>query len=463
MDPIAAAMQDFEQDFESFLRAEHARVMHIYCAPQDLAALEKLLRKQEWEAANRHPFLIADSAVSHESDTLETLCRSIKEHYIILRQGLEKEGVKLPLFGLDLPDQAKPADLPRFLERYAELIKDTLEAPFLCWLPSTVQNESLQQQIIELLLTQAETTVSRIILADSPEHQRLEPLLSSLQARVYQCAFEINSDEQQNHVGRLLSPPSKGRSPGTMPGVAAPDVIPPPRPNRFAPDPAETEAIAKELKLPARLTPEQGEQLQKLIMVAAQAAASKNERRALAAQHQACKLCAQSKAELEHALMTLLLATYLLQFQHEQSAERHYRKADDLASMLPAYPQMAQARMALAYLLLKQQRTDEAIASYEQAAAAAVIGGVNLLYFEALRMAGVCHMQAQRKRQAYLCWDAAVRRAETASGDEIRNSGFLQVAEELLKLLRANRYDQRAKQVERLIAQAGPKTELKDK
>ena len=150
--------------------------------------------------------------------------------------------------------------------------------------------------------------------------------------------------------------------------------------------------------------------------------------------------------------MTLVLASYHQQFHEFEQACQHYRAAAAVAAEAGAHPQAAQARMALASVLVRQQRLDEAAEEYEQAADAAEHGNSLLLRIENLRMAGTCHLQQGREEDARRCWHVAVTSGNLATPAEIRNSSLSQVGESLVKLLRDQRLEDQARSVEALLA-----------
>lgn len=452
MDPITAAATRLREDFQRFARDPRARVLRILAEAEHAEALGKILRIEEWQPDNRRPFLIFHNAWTREDETCEALCRGIAEHYRLLRQGLAEESRELPEFGLALPEQADLTAVKAHLLRFIEATHEVLDPPYVCWLPTDVRDEAgFLRAVMELLSLDG----PRLVLRDEPQAGRLDEPLRFLDEALIDTRYTVDDDGLRQYFKALLGAPARGRMPGTLPGSAAPDVEPPPRPD---PQPASAEAIrttAAELKLPPMLSPDDGLRLHRLIFVAANAAGDGDEAKALKAQRAACKLCRQAGVKLEQALMTLLLATYLIQFDRRREAEQCYREADILAGEAAAYPQIAQARLALGFLLLQDGRPEEAADAYEQAAAAAVIGQVNLLYLEALRLVGTCHLQTGHQRHAFLCWRAAVRRAEQLSPGEIRSSSFVQIAGELIGLLDGHGYGEQARAVERLVTAAG--------
>lgn len=457
MDPISKAVAAFQEDFRTFRDDSKARVLRIVAGPEHVRMLTQVLRAEEWHLANRSPFLVFDTAYVNETETFETMTRVVREHYAVLKEALVEQDTTLPDFQLPAGTSPEPVDfLVSHVQAFTKGIEAVLDAPLVCWMPTNVEDpENWGQAVVRLFGPLWDQGYCFVVAGE--ENAYLAESFGKMGDQVAEVRFEIDEEETQNYFQKLMAQPSAGRAPGTMPGAAAPDVAPPPRPGPPQPTDEEIRAVAEEMGLPPMLTPAQAEQLRLFVFEAAQGAGNKDEQLTLEKQKAACDLCAQAEVKLEHAMMTMLLANYLLQFGREAEAEAEFRQADELAGEAGALPQVAQARMALAYLLLKNNRLAEAADRYEQAAAAAAIGESNLLYIECLRMAGTCHLQAGRPHEAMLCWQAAVERGRDASTDEVRLSNFLDVSARLIELLRRNALHDQARSVEQLVSDLGEK------
>ncbi|MFQ5570024.1 MAG: hypothetical protein ACE5G0_10140 [Rhodothermales bacterium] len=455
MDPITAAVTDFQAGFRAFRDNEEARVLRVIAGPEQAGMLTRLLRAEEWQPENRSPFLVFDTAYMQSNDAFASMSRVVREHYVLLQEAFEKEGRPLPDMG---PVSGVPQDpeneLVANIEAFTEGVCTELSTPLICWLPANMEDPDQWRRAVVRLFGLLWNKGFRFVVADD-ENEHLTQTLEEIKKEVDVVRFEIDEKEAQDYFKKLLGPASPGRAPGTPSGSAAPDVAPPPRPGPNRPAEEHLRMAAEEAGLPPMLTMEQAEQLRQLVFEAATALGETNEYRALEKQQAACSLCAEAGVTLEEAVMTLLLANYLLQFGREREAEAQYHRAEELAGEAKALPQVAQARMALGYLLLKNKRLDEAAHIYEQAAAAAVVSQSHLLYFESLRMAGTCHLQAGRPYEAMLCWQGAVEKSRDVSPDEVRLSNFLDIAANLIELLRKNGLTEQARSVEALILEVG--------
>jgi len=457
MDPITAAVKQFQDDFREFKENPEALVLRVVMEPKNVGTLGKALRAEEWSLNNRNPFLIFDRAYTSEDETFEAMNRVVVEHYSLLQKSFEQDGNRLPDFGEASRDVEPVAIFSDHLRRFVECTREVLDPPFVCWLPTDVQDDRGFQKAVVRLLKIVSDMKTRYVLADERGRERLAMPLSGLDKALVSVPFEIDEAELVAFFKKMMAPSSKGRFPGTLPGAAAPDVEPPARPGPKPPSDEEVKAVVKKMGLPPVLTVTQAEQLRHLVFEAAVATGEGKEAVAIAKQSAACELCASAGVKLEEALMTMVLANCYLHFGREKETEEHYHRADELAGNIGAYPQMAQIRLALGYLLLKNKKVDEAAHLYEQAAFAAIVGGSFLLYLEALRMAGTCHLQQNRDESAYLCWQAAVEKGREASADEIRVSSYLDIAGALINYLRGHGLTEQAKSVEAIVQEVGKK------
>jgi hypothetical protein len=368
---------------------------------------------------------------------------------------MAEEGTELPEFGPEPAPGVDPVQsMADHVLRFAEATGGVLEAPVFCWIPTSFGNAPTWVDAVIRLMRALWDTPVRFILLDDGEGL-LRARLENVRDIERTAEFRIDEQEALAHFGQLLAEPSPGRGPGALPGAAAPDVVPPPRPGHTAPTELQIREALEKAGLPPILSTDESERLRRLVMEAAGASGRGEEAVTIEKQRAACTLCRDAGQALEEVLMTMLLAGYLLQFRREQEAETTYRRAEELSGEKGFYPQLAQTRIALGYLFLKSKRKDEAAAVYEQAAAAAAIGEVNLLFIEALRLAGTCHLQLGREEDALYCWRGAVDRGRIASPEEVRNTKFTDVAASLLDLLRRRGLHQQAASVEALVEEVG--------
>jgi tetratricopeptide (TPR) repeat protein len=456
MDPVTEAVQEFQQTFRDFKDNPELKVLRIVTQPNNAGTLAKILRGEEWAPDNQSPFLIFDRAFTTEGETFEAMSQSLIAHYKILQDGLKEQETILPDFNMESIPGETSEIFSSHVVRFIECIQGQLKPPYLCWFASDVRDDAGYERAIANIIRYLYNHDVRFVFSDDDVNPLLAYIMKNLPQTHISVPFKINEEKLQEHFKKLLlTPPSKGRAPGTLPGSAAPDVEPPPRPGPQPPTNEQVKKTLEEMGLPPVLTPEEAELLRLLVFEAAQALADGNQSIAINKQTAACQLCARASVKLEEAVMTMVLASYYLQFQREEEAEKYYYFADRFAGDAGAYAQMAQARMALGFLFMKQKRIEDAIHIYEQAAAAAVMGQVNLLYFESLRMAGSCHLQQKRVKEAYRCWRAAVAKAKNVSIDEIKVSSFMDIVSELIKLLKENGLVEHVKSIENLVVEIG--------
>jgi tetratricopeptide (TPR) repeat protein len=448
MDPISNAVDGLQTEVREFLSDDAARVLRLIVDPEHGSLVGKALRAEEWGLENRSPFLILETPYDNDVDAFAAMSRTLREHYAILREGIAEEGVDLEELVLELPPDMEPvAAFTTHVHRWIALTEAVLDPPLVCWVPTSFgEARSWADAAIRMVRALWDTEV-RFALRDEGEGQLESSLGAASQTRT--AAFELDQEETMQHFAALLGPPSAGRGPGALPGAAAPDVAPPPRPI-----PGPTQEQIQETREKAGLPPmpdvDQAEALRRLVLEAATAAGN-SDPVALEKQAEACELCRELELRLEEVLLTMILASYLLQFGREDDALGTYQRAEALSGDWQLYPQLAQTRLALGYLHLKNKRLPEAIDVYEQAAAAAAIGEVNLLFFESLRLAGTCHVNQGTEGEAVYSWIGAVKGATRFSEAEIRNCRFGEVAASLLDLLNRRGLHDQARSTAALI------------
>jgi len=458
LDPITEAVTQFQEEFREFRDSPIARVLRIIVEPKNVGTLVKTLRAEEWQPENKSPFLIFDTAYGHEPDTFDSMTRIVCEHYALLQESFAEDGTELADLTVELSGKEEPLLLfALHLGRFGECIGEVLDPPIVCWLPTNVDNYKKWTAVVVKLLRFGLERECRLVIADKEGDHLADPLKAMKDAAMT-VRFDIDEGGLGDYFKNMMAAPSAGRAPGTLPGAAAPDVEPPPRPGPATPTDEQVKAAAAAQNLPPMLTEQQGEELRRLVFGAAMGAKENNAEVAITNQRKACELCAKAGVKLEQAVMTMAQAGYLLQFGSEDLAEKHYRQSAELATEAEAPAQVAQAKMALGYLMVKNGRLDEAAQTYEEAAVSADEADSSMLVFETQRMAGTCHLQRGRQQDTVRCWQAAVERGKDASGDEIRQSSFLDVAGELIELLRKNGLVQQAQSVETIVAEVGEKT-----
>jgi hypothetical protein len=451
MDPISAAVARFQADLRRFRANPKAQLLRVLVGAADLDALQAAIRLAEWAPSNRSPYLTFSAAWPRGEAPFAAMSASLRLQYDTLRT--QGDLGPLPEFG-DLHDERGPsAVFARETHRFIECTHGRLDAPLLCWTPALVQDAAAYAHVMRGMIDYLTPMGSRILAVDEPEGRWLRDAAEERGDGVVTISFAVDQAAAKEHFRRLmLVAPAKGRARGTPPGSAAPDVEPPPRPGPRPPTEEQVRAAVAEAGLPPILTASEGEELRRLIFGAAAAAGEGREAEALGQQYAAYELCHTAGVRLEQSLMALVLASYLLQFRREEEAERWYGEAASRAEAVEAWPQVAQARLALGYLLLRQKRPLDAAASYEAGAAAAAKGGATLLFLETHRMAGRCHLQAQREPEAIRCWTAAVERGCGTPLGELRASSFPEIVDELRAALTRQGMRAERERVEELVA-----------
>ena len=458
MDPISTSLIVFQKQARAFIRDTEKRVLCIITGPENNALLSKVLRGEEWQPGNKSPLIIINTPwLDKNNDLPETVDYHLREHYKLLMEGFKKDGVILPQFSPALEESNDPVDtIANGIIAFARNIAKYTDPPLFCWLPSTNRKPATW---IELIIGLSEIlSEHRIRLIIAIEKEKLtKPIEKQFDDTASFVTYAVSGDATNDYFEKLFAPPAAGHAAGTPSGSAAPDVAPPQRKLQPPSDEQIKESLTQ-LNLPPVLTTSQAEALRSAIFAAAFAAGKNDQETAIREQRNACAICEEADVKLEHALMRLTLANYYLQFEMEQEAIEQYHLAETIAAEIKAYTQLAQIRMARAFIHMRKKKLlEEAIALYEQAAAAAAIGESWLLYLESLRMLGTCHVKLKDTDAAMLCWKAAVHRGAKMDKGEIAASTFLDISAQFIKLLEKEGLDEQAQSVEEIVADVGRK------
>ncbi|MBN1982425.1 MAG: hypothetical protein JW795_12905 [Chitinivibrionales bacterium] len=461
MDPISEALTTFQTQLNDFTNNKDKNVLDIIAEGQHGPLLVKIMRSQEWQPENKSPFLIFSAACLKSIGGLNrAFITEIQEHYVHIKKGLESQGVVIPAISEKLVTRRQPIEQ---IESYVCAFKNGTAPhcapPFFCWLPTSIKDRSVMEEMLSHLMPALVPQGVRFILA-APQAKFFSFLMKNetAQKKIETVAFSIDEKKGRDYFGRLYAPPSKGHADGTPSGSAAPDVEPPPRPTPGIPESKEAKEFIASLNLPAMLSPRQAQALTSAVICAAMASGRNDPVTAIGRQTEACAICENAGVKLEYALMRLTLANYHLQFKNFDAAIAQYTLAQDIAVQCRAYPQLAQIRMALAFIFMRKKQTWlDALSHYEQAAAAAAIGQSWLLYLESLRMAGTCYLNNEDIKGACACWKAAIDKCAVLSADEIRNSTFLDIAGAYIRVLTDNNLHSQAQAVQSQVQTIGEK------
>lgn len=457
MDPLSESIKVFQKDLQKFRQNTEIKILCIVSSAEHTGTLAKVIRSEEWQQDNKSPFLISQAAYLKDPvDTADQLCRYIREHYSMIKKDFAKNKIQIP----DLNVRQHKADVPidavvEHIIAFDFCLQDYCKPAVFCWMPSIVKKLNEWQNAINWFSDFLPERGNRLILASEKE-KNFDKIIKNSSTHIGLIQYSYDHESGKKYFSALFASPSKGHIPGTPTGSAAPDVEPPLRKNPEFPVNDQTKSTIDNLKLPSFLTPQQSQDLNSLVIAAAQASGRKEENSTIEKQLAACKICEDAGVFLEHSLMRLTLANYFLQFKKMEDAIEQFRIAEELAVKIKAYPQLAQIRMAIAFVYMRRKRTrDLAIHEYEQAAAAAVIGDSMLLYVESLRMAGICYLKNKDTESAILCWEAAIVKCRKMSKEEIRGSTLLDISGKLIELLEDNNMFAQAEHIKQIVGEAG--------
>ncbi|MDI6791920.1 MAG: hypothetical protein QME81_03505 [bacterium] len=463
MDPISKEITNFREHLRDFRQDPEARVLRVLTEPTQVGTLTKALRAEEWQPDNRCPFLVFDTAYPAKESPFEAMCTSLREHYALLCEGVAEENIELSELDVSLTGEEEP-DLvfALHIQEFYSRIREHFDGLLVCWLPTRIDDKRGWQKSVTKLLNFPFEPFIRFVIADE-DKKSLEKAFKNLDSAVITTTFSVDEKTVLEYFKKIMgsggsedkeSPPSIAGAPA---GAARPDVPPPPR--LVGPRQPTEEEIRAAIEAGGQpvLTPGEGKRLRKLIFDAAVAIGEGRHDDAIQFQTMACDLCHEAGVHLEEVLMIMVLASYYQQAGQLIRTGEEYRRAAALAEETEAYPQVAQAYMALGYLYLMEKNYSPAAAEYEKAAEAAEKAEAAMLRIEALRMAGTCHLQIKDSDQAERCWRAALEAGETSTPDELRLSSFMDVATALIDLLKRRGLKEQARSVEQLIMEAGEK------
>jgi tetratricopeptide (TPR) repeat protein len=462
MDPISASLKVFQQGVREFRESATAKILCIVTPSEHIGTLAKMLRAEEWQPDNKSPFLIFQTAYFNDLDgAAEEMCQHIGEHYALIKKEYEKSNIVIPdLIPAPFDPEVPIDEVIEHIVAFDKCLTGYLDPVFFCWMPTVVKKQKEWQKAITWFAEYLLLNGNRLILTAEKE-QDFERCFKDYDDIIDLIYYKYDQEETTDYFGKLFAPPAKGHMTGTPSGSAAPDVEPPPRKSPQVLNDDNARLAIEALNLPAILTQKQAQELRTNVFAAAMASGQNDEDLAIEKQLAACNVCEEAGVKLEHSLMRLTLANYLLQFKRMDEALGQYRIAESLAIEILAYPQLAQIRMAVAFIYMRKRKTrTEAIHEYEQAAAAATIGDSPMLYLESLRMAGTCYLKEKDGEAAMLCWQAAVAKSKKMSIEEIRGSTFLDIVAKLIDLLEDYEMNEQAESIKLVVQEAGAKFDV---
>jgi hypothetical protein len=431
MDPLSASLEKFQKQFKKFKVNPKKKILCILSESQHFESLAKLMRAEEWQPDNRSPFIILHTPyLDNQDEAAEEMCKQIRAHFEMLQKESLNDGVTLPPLTIEKADHKIPIDpVIEHVVAFDKSLKGRLEPSFFCWFPKNVKNIGKWKKAVRWFYDYLLEQGNKIVLGNGTP-KAFDDLFDDVIDQVDTIEYGYDQDASTDYFAKLFAAPSQGHIKGTPSGSAAPDVAPPPRKvTAQKPNPQDN-------PYSNILSPDQAEKLQTYVITAAAAMAKQDEKTALENQLAACQICEQAQVHLEHALMRLTYGNYLFQFKYTDDVMAEYITAEAAAAKVNAFVEIAQIRLAKAGLFMtKKKNRIDAIEHYEQAAAAAVIGGSTPLYIEALRMAGLIHLEnAKDDESAYLCFKAVLKRCEQLPMEEVLMTPLPLIADKVIKL-----------------------------
>jgi tetratricopeptide (TPR) repeat protein len=427
---INVAVTEFLERFRGFRRNPAAHVLRVAVRREDVGALREVVLVEGRMRERKSPFLVLDVAHANQASALDDMCRAVTQGYGALRETVtaETREVLPPLEDLS-GDASRMAgsssSLAHHLLRFTDCTAPAFDPPLVCWFPTDALRAShLTSELIQALKSLVGRRI-QLVFGDDPANREIADLVEGLAGQAVTLPFALGGIA----AVEAESPASDSRTAAGRPKS----------PEAELPAGAEPRASMAAEGSPAVLSESEGERL-RIMTLEAEAAASKGEHAtAIERLKAACRLCEETRVPVQHSLMRLVLASYLVRFERGGEAEQEYRAAASLAEGVNAHQQAAQAKMGLASLLLGAKRLEEAGQVFEEAAAAAAICSSSLLVIQARHRAGLCQRQLGREEEAILQWRSALETAHEARPEEAALDSFEHVSRELKQLLEGGR------------------------
>jgi tetratricopeptide (TPR) repeat protein len=183
-------------------------------------------------------------------------------------------------------------------------------------------------------------------------------------------------------------------------------------------------------------------------MAAAAAASGENKpKQANEAFQEARQVCQQHGLAAEEAIVVMAIGNTHVATNQLDLAIQHYEESVAVARKGDVPVVRAQAGLALGSTLFRKQEYERAGKAYEQAGEDAKDCESDILYIDALRMAGTCHNLRQKPDEAMRCWKDALQTSQHISPAELQLSTWEQVGQAFLELCRKRGLGEQAKSV----------------
>jgi hypothetical protein len=429
---------ELEEELTFFVRATEVRLLSIVTSPDDRAAVLAQVQVAEGNAYNRSPFAVLEDAVAEGEDGWFARAERLRALHDERRAGMANGGGALP----ELPP-CGPFDDGR--ERFARTAVQCVEAHGRCppltglvvvLAPTQMADarrfENAIRRLLELPVLEAVRFV--VIDVDASSVDGLVRDLGDERGMQTQCRVDPAElrREQERRIARIAAA-SPSAPLEVQLGFAGPNVTPPPRPGKEAPQ-AVPPATGQALGPAAALAGPLGAEVRRLVYAGAHALQSGRGDEALRFQQAAATHCYDAGLEREGCLMELTLAAYLVQLELRHEAREVYTRAGARAERIdPALA--ARAYLGLGATWLLDRNTQDAASAYARAADLAEAAGEPLVTLEALRLAGQVALDAGATDAAIGTWRRAVALAEGVPATQVAVSSAPTIARALAALL----------------------------
>jgi hypothetical protein len=429
---------ELEEELTFFVRAAEVRLFNIVTSSDDRAAVLAQVQIAEGNAYNRSPFAILEDADSDGEDGWFSRAERLRAIHEERRAGLAEEGGALP----ELPPCGPFDDgLDRFSFTAAQILSAHAHCPPLSGAvavlaPTQMADARRFEAGVRRLLETPGLDALRLIVIDA-DAPSVEGVLRDLgEERGMQATCRVDPAElrreQERRIARIAAA-SPSAPLEVQLGFAGPNVTPPPRPGKEAPQtvpPAAGQALGPAAALAGPL----GAEVRRLVYAGAHALQSGRGEEALRFQQAAATHCYDAGLEREGCLMELTLAAYLVQLELRHEAREVYTRAGARAERIdPALAARAYLGLGAAWLL--DRNTQDAANAYARAADLAEAAGEPLVTLEALRLAGQVALDAGASDAAIATWRRAVALAEGVPATQVAVSSAPTIARALAALL----------------------------
>lgn len=376
MDPVTLAAKRFTAEFEAFWRPPPGHevkgppVLRLVVDRSDRKDMLKALRVMEWQADNRHPFVLVEAAFASEAAFALAAASTLEASYEKLRQGLAEDGLAIPALAL----AERPVTIRRFVAQLGlavEGVCQVLEGLVLVLVPASVEEGAPYADFVERLVSLSNGSSLRVCVHDHPD------LSDKLPGH---AAFTVDHDALFAFLKELKPTHSTG------PASSAPRHSPP-----------EKAALEQELKtrIPSQPT---GDELRTLLLDAGKAMSDGRFNLAVRKFRAARMLCHLSGLTQEEAGTSLALGSAALAAQETQAALAAYRVAKRIALAEEVPVMAAQAELGIAGVHWLLRDYCNARASYTEVKR--LSESMPALQNEAMRMEAECLVLEKKSLKA---------------------------------------------------------------